>query len=168
MAVVFRNSNLFCDHCGEEHKLSFPAQVDEITKKTKLFTDLHKDCKKTWTQPEPDFKDDEDKRAKWWWSHCSRGMSSEAMWHCFMKTGKGASHHPHDPDDFSRCYGLLKVVPEWKQRLHLLESLSPQWKSLVANWDKLTEMYEENVKNDWITCDQIGMFDFMEKILKKA
>ena len=167
MAVVFRNSNLFCDNCGQEHKLSFPAPISDITKATEAFSKLHKNCKKTWTQPKPDYNQTWEERMNWWWDFCSRGMSSEAMWHCFMSTGKGFPNYPHDPDDFSRCYGLLEVVPELKSQMHKLKGLCPEWSRLVDNWDKLTEMFEENRRTEWKEADRIGMYEFMQEILKQ-
>lgn len=166
MAVVYRNSNLFCDNCGDEHKINYPLPVDEVIKKSKEFEKRHKNCKKTWEQPKPDYNKTPEERMKWWWDYCSRGQSSEAMWHCFMRTGKGFSNYPHDPDDFSRCYGLLEVVPELKSQMHKLKDLCPEWSRLVDNWDKLTEMFEENRRTEWKEADRIGMYEFMEKLLK--
>ena len=62
-----------------------------------------------------------------------------------MKNKQIPRNHPHDPDDFSRCYKLLEAVPEWKILVPGLAVLSKEWKALSENWDKLTEMYEQNV-----------------------
>lgn len=166
--VVFRNGNLFCDHCGAEHKLKFPIAVDEMAKKSEAFSVLHNDCKKTWTEPVVDQSKDTEEKAYWWMANGERGMSSEAMWRCFMNDRNGGNSHPHDPDDFKRCYKLLECVPEWKEKHNLrkLKRLSQQWSNLVDNWDKLTEMYEENVKTNWKEYKRIGMYEFMQKLIK--
>jgi hypothetical protein len=63
---------------------------------------------------------------------------------------------------------LLEAVPEWKEKHHLnkLKGLSTTWSNLVDNWDKLTEMFEENRKNKWETSDKIGMYEFMQTLIK--
>lgn len=52
--TTFRNEKLFCLNCGGAFKLDYPVQVPEMTKKIEAFNSLHKDCKKTWTQPNAD------------------------------------------------------------------------------------------------------------------
>ena len=47
-----------------------------------------------------------------------------------------------------------------------LKELSPEWANLVDNWDKLTEMYEENVRMEWKTYKRIGMYDFMQTLIR--
>ena len=67
---------------------------------------------------------------------------------------------PSDPDDFKRCYLLLKAVPQLKTDLHKLKALSPTWSNLVDNWDKLTEMLEEQLR----TKKANGMYEFMKSL----
>jgi hypothetical protein len=104
-------------------------------------------------------------KAMAWWKYGERGCSSETMWHCFMNDSMSRTDHPYDPDDFSRCYKLLQYVPEWKLKLQKLKSLSPEWSNLVDNWDKLTEMYEENVRTNWKNSNKIGMYEFMKTLI---
>ncbi len=102
-----------------------------------------------------------------WIANGRVGLSSRTMWCCFMGAKDFRIDYPHDPDDFSRCYKLLQAVPEWKNELHKLKTLSPQWSALIDNWDELTRMYELNDAEGWRNADQIGMFDFMQKLLNK-
>jgi len=51
--------------------------------------------------------------------------------------------HPCDPDDFNRCYRLLKKIPGWRPRIGEMASVSPEWKALVENWEELERIYEE-------------------------
>lgn len=88
------------------------------------------------------------------------------MWNCFMNNEKFDINHPYDPDDFSRCYKLLQQIPEWKQSLNRLKPLSPQWNNLVDNWATLTQMYEQNVKEKWKNYKKIGMYEFMQQLIK--
>jgi hypothetical protein len=100
----------------------------------------------------------------WWLDNGERGISSETMFQCLsgkiISNDKGC--HPHDPDDFKRCYMLLKAIPEWKDDLHKLKDLSIEWSNLVDNWDKLTEMLEEQLSSK----QDNGMYELMEKLTK--
>ena len=140
MTVIIRNHNLFCDKCGAEHKITYPTKVEDLTKKIKLFEELHIDCEQTWKQPTIDPALSEFARAEWWWKYGERGMSSESIWVFFTKRGSSKTAYPHDPDDFRRCYELLKVMPEWRDRINEVGLLSNAWFQLTSNWGKLEEM----------------------------
>lgn len=166
--TTIRNQKLFCLNCGGEHSLPFPIAIDEMTKKIEAFNQLHGDCKKTWTEPEANQTETIHQRALWWISNGEVGMSSKTIWHCFMSgTNKPFEvNHPYDPDDFSRCYKLLKAIPEWRKQLDRMKPLSKQWENLVNNWDKLTEMFEENVRTNWKNSKKIGMYEFMQTLIR--
>lgn len=164
MASVFRNGQLFCTNCGGSHKLSYPMPVGEMDGKVKAFDKLHKKCKPTWTEPKADMTKTAKERAEWWIEEGERGMSSEVIWHCMMNKPHNRITHPSDPDDFKRCYKLLQAVPEWRLQLHKLKSISVAWSNLVDNWDKLTEMFEQNQREEWKNHKEIGMYDLMEKL----
>lgn len=170
MSTTIRNGNLFCLNCGGEFVLKLPMAIKEMSKKTKAFHQLHKDCESTWKETTADQTKTIEERAIWWFANGERGMSSETMWHCFMNLKIDRVCHPHDPSDFSRCYKLLETVPEWKYKSNMLKlsKLSDAWSNLVNNWDKLTNMYEENERNDWKTHKEIGMFEFMGTLTKKT
>ena len=40
---------------------------------------------------------------------------------------------PHDPSDFRRCYLLLKLIPEWRERLDEVAERFPKWKPFVKH-----------------------------------
>lgn len=77
-----------------------------------------------------------------WLIHGERGISSEAMAAVFMglnpdpKWGR-FGNHPHDPSDFNRCVGLLRMVPGTRERLSEIAAISPIWAALVEHWDEL-------------------------------
>lgn len=167
--TIIRNSNLFCTHCGGEYKLQFPIKVtgmDSFDEKVSQFNKLHADCKPTWKEPTVDQKLLIEEKALWWLQNGERGMSSEAMCFCLMGKPMGNVSHPYDPDDFKRCYKLLQAVPEWKDQLHRLKTLSPAWSKLVDNWGRLTEMYERNVKENWKNAKRVGMYEFMQTLIE--
>ena len=165
MSTIIRNGNLFCENCGNEHVLNMPLAISEITKKTELFTELHKDCLKTWTEPKAKLIGTIQDKANWWIANGSHGMSSETMWACFMGQTDFRVNYPYDPDDFSRAYKLLQAVPEWKapEYMNMLKPLCKQWEMLINNWDKLTEMYEQNVKDEWKNYKKVGMYELMSE-----
>lgn len=163
--IGFRNEKLFCHNCGGQFIMHLPIPVKETTKKIDAFTELHKDCKKTWVEPVADQNESVKEKAMWWIANGEHGMSSKTMWNCLMGNKDFPVNHPYDPDDFKRCYKLLETVPEWKQQMHKLKALSNAWSNLVYNWDKLTEMYEQNVKEEWKNDKKIGMYEFMEKLI---
>lgn len=156
---TFRNGKLFCTHCGGEQTLVMPMEVTKLVDATKSFDELHKNCKPKWTQPVPDQSLTVTEKAEFWYSYGERGMSSETIYKV-LTTGKSvATHHPCDPDDFRRCYMLLKMVPEWRNSLHRMKEVSSVWSALVDNWDTLTQMLEEQLagkRND--------MYQFMKKL----
>jgi hypothetical protein len=163
--TIIRNGKLFCLHCGGEFELKTPVQIKEMEKKINAFNLLHKYCEKTWIEPKADQNKNMEERAYWWLSNGETGLSSKTMWRFFMNQPTFGNDHPHDPDDFKRCYKLLKAIPEWKNELHKLKSISKAWNNLVDNWDKLTTMYEQNVKENWKNYKKIGMYEFMQTLI---
>lgn len=164
--ITIRNEKLFCSNCGNSYELKFPIPTLKYSEKLKAFSELHEDCEKTWDEPKANQEDTAREKALWWLANGFVGMSSKTMCNFFLGNKDFKINHPHDPDDFSRCYKLLQAVPEWKRRISELQSLSPQWKNLSENWDKLTEMYEQNVKEQWINSEKIGMYEFLSKLLR--
>lgn len=165
MNTTIRKEKLFCLNCGGEFALKMPMAITEMTKKIKSFDDLHRDCEKTWKEPKADQSKDIEAKANWWITNGHVGNSSQTIWSFFMGVKDFRINHPYDQDDFSRCYKLLEAVPEWRERILELSSLSTAWKNLSKNWDKLTEMYEQNKKEDWKNYEKIGMYEFMQTLI---
>ena len=162
----FRNGDLFCFNCGGSFKMNLPQPVTVASSQMKSFAKLHENCKKTWVEPVVDTKGKTEKEnADWWLIHGEHGISSKTMFK-YLDGRDIAEYerHPCDPDDFSRCYKLLEAVPQWKSQLHKLKRISPVWAKLVDNWDKLTEMYEQNVRENWKNAKKVGMYEFMESL----
>lgn len=59
----------------------------------------------------------------------------------------GWSDPPRDPDDFGRCYRLLKLIPDGAARMPEVAAQHSHWKGMVAIWGELTALYEEEVPN---------------------
>lgn len=50
--------------------------------------------------------------------------------------------HPQDPADFRLCLDVLVRMPEWRDRVPELRSLSPAWASLVGRWNDVAASIE--------------------------
>jgi hypothetical protein len=162
----FRNGDLFCFNCGRSQKLPLPMPMDLASEWMMAFAKVHKHCVKKWTEPVPEINEKtEQENADWWLENGEHGTSSETMFRYLdgRKIGKYQGH-PSDPDDFKRCYKLLQAVPQWKSQLHKMKAVSPVWEKLVDNWDKLTEMYEQNEREEWKNYKKVGMYDFMKSL----
>ena len=169
----FRNEKLFCFNCGGSYQIPYPQPVSMATALMTQFAKDHKDCEPTWKEPTNETEGKTElQNAEWWAINGEHGTSSTTMFNHLSRTlqiralkNEGPTH-PSDPDDFSRCYKLLRAVPQWKGKLNNLRTISPVWEKLVDNWEKLTEMYERNVKEDWKYHKQIKMYEFMNSLME--
>lgn len=104
--------------------------------------------------------------AQEWLLKGNRGISSETIFGAI--TGfkiNQRTYPPADPADFNRCYHLIKQVPEWKSELHKVAELSEVWKNVVDNWEKLSEMLEDQFARKEAGKDPInGMYEFMKTL----
>jgi hypothetical protein len=164
--IVLRNQKLFCAHCGTSQDIPFPVPVNVFAAYGEDFTKRHTDCKKTWTQPFPDQTKTEIEKAQFWAIHGERGISSETIYSVICEEPllpllkQNSFCHPLDPDDFRRCYLLIKSVPEWKAKLEKMRSISAVWDKLVTHWNKLEKMLEEQLE----THKANGMYEFMKSL----
>lgn len=65
------------------------------------------------------------------------GASSLALARRMMGLESSESPHPQDCQDLLRCVQLLDAVPEFRQNLDKMASLSPAWAGLVHQWPTL-------------------------------
>lgn len=78
------------------------------------------------------------------------GVSSETIVRIAVgvKPAKGDYFDaPYDPSDFGRCYRLLKQFPELKKKMHVVAKKCKAFAPLVAHWDELTALWEEESNN---------------------
>lgn len=156
------NGDLFCFNCGQSQKMPLPMPITMASDMMKSFERIHKACKKTWTEPIAQPGDSLLRNLTWWLKYGEHGISSKTMAEHLGRINLGLKErsHPRDPSDFKRCYLLLKAVPQFKEILHDMKSVSSVWSNLVDNWDKLTELLEEQLINK----TDNGMYDLMKKI----
>lgn len=162
MTPIMRNSKFFCPKCGGEEAVKTPIELTEFAKKGKAFVKKHAKCEQTWKPREVLPGKSIEERMDYWLKSGERGVSSETMFERLSGRGLGLGYkcHPLDPNDFRRCYLLLKLIPEWKYNLDRLRDLGFEWAQLVNNWDKLTEMLEEQLS----TKKPNGMYEFMKEL----
>jgi hypothetical protein len=90
---------------------------------------------------------------KKWLASDETGLSSRYMARVFSpelvpleKNGFRGVVAPADPADFCRCVGLLRAVPAYREMLPTLaEGHGPVWAGLVAAWDELEKLLEEEL-----------------------
>ena len=148
--VIIRNESLFCSHCGRKLGVSYPIEIDVFAAMAKAFSKSHAACEKTWQEPTPDEKAKEFENKKKWLEQGEHGVSSKTIYSVLSRQpliSPNRYSHPLDPDDFRRCYLLLQFVPSWRARISEMGSVSTTWAALAENWDKLTKILEDKIKN---------------------
>lgn len=159
-----RNGKLFCFNCGQSQILPLPLDARLLGALMKEFGKIHKNCKKTYKEPENETDGKtEEQNIQWWLSYGEHGISSMTMLKSLRDDKSmfvSIESYPHDPDDFRRCYLLLKAIPSFKYKLDRLKQLNPVWSKLVDNWDKLTLMLEEQLETNTAN----GMYEFMKEL----
>ena len=92
------------------------------------------------------------------------GLSSKAIWGVMMdQKWPCGSNRPHDPDDFGRCYRLLELIPEWKERLIEVSQAYPNWMPMIRDWAILTAMYEVAIDNNRPTAP--SLYHYMRELI---
>lgn len=72
--------------------------------------------------------------------------------------------YPHDPDDFSRCLGLLEACPELIKRLPEMAATGPEWAALIAHWQELEAIFQQEAP----TGECPRLHERMQTVLKEA
>lgn len=144
---VMINGGMRCLHCGDLHQIPYPIATTAMCTMLDSFALRHATCKNKWTPPVHNPAWSITERIKWWLSVGEIGMSAATIYNRFMNMHRlfGIDEcHPSDPDDFRRCYLLLRVLPEWRSDLgRKMKPVSIVWSNLVDNWDTLTTMLEK-------------------------
>lgn len=105
----------------------------------------------------------------WYANEHDKGVSSHCMADIMIgKTPKDISH-PIDPADLNRCLKFLKRVPLARKRLDEIAELSAPWKRIIDNFEKLENMYLEEVGFDWGKGKELKAlhtYNYMKNVLK--
>jgi len=96
------------------------------------------------------------------------GISSKTIWGAIMGVEVDRDDKPYDPDDFSRCWKLVKRCNITKEQLEKVVDKYPYWKPYIDNWEKLTQMYERNRVEKWKNSKEKGLYEFMQELRTKS
>jgi hypothetical protein len=149
--TTIRNGSLFCLNCGKMEIIPMPIEILKMTSMMNDFQKKHDGCENKWQQPMPDENMTEEEKALFWFHYGEHGTSSMTIYSALAPhpltpmIHPTKYHHPLDPDDFSRCYLLLKMIPEWRNKLIILKQISDVWSNIIDNWDELCEMMEDQI-----------------------
>ena len=113
------------------------------------------------------------------WIVCGyTGTSSKTIYaHFEIHTRPGGAFGastPSDPSDFLRCYWLLKLAPEWRDRIKEMGQRYPEWKPLVEHWDELETMLEAVWTKSCASCEYENelpateMYQRMQVLIKEG
>lgn len=72
-----------------------------------------------------------------WQAGADTGLSSKTIAAVMSGADVGEGDYPRDPSDLGRCLRLLRLIPEWKDRMPIMGGLNLVWAALVARWDVL-------------------------------
>ena len=147
-------STLFCTHCGEKYAMAMPAPVTLFASMCDTFDKEHRRCKLRPTGPActycfafghapkecPSLEYGGDVGR--WIRGPDTGSSSLSLCARLTGQGKGGVDAPLDADDFGRCYRFLKSFPQYRARIGEMRAVDG-WAKLVAAWDELEALYEE-------------------------
>lgn len=137
--IVMAENGVRCQRCGRVEPMPQPMPADAFQPWTEYVGAVHRACKDTGrVDPTPASVHE-------WWTGHDTGTSSKAIYRHMMGYTRERSTwgtHPHDPDDFGRCYRLLNLAPEWRARISEMAEYSKAWAGLAGAWDELTMMYE--------------------------
>ncbi len=89
-----------------------------------------------------------DKRLAQWFASGDTGISSEAvaLWmSAGVKLDRWGSSTPSDGGDFGRCYRLLKLFPEWRERIADMAGAGNLWPTYAARWADMEAAYEADL-----------------------
>lgn len=88
--------------------------------------------------------DDFERYARYMTGPLDKGLSSKAIAAamCGLSDARN-KNYPSDDGDFSRCYKLFNLYPEWRARLEEMSAVSPYWAALVKIWPDLERAHAE-------------------------
>lgn len=85
------------------------------------------------------------KKALEWVTSHDTGLSSLALFRALTGAGDIDEYdYPRDCSDFGRCYRLLRLVPEWRDRIEEMVNHGPYWEAIATSWSELSALYEAN------------------------
>lgn len=104
--------------------------------------------------------------AAWLNSH-DTGISSESIFH-YMTLSISTGAPPRDPADLGRCVRLLRLFPEWAERMPEMATVSKEWKPFAKRWDELVALFHEEggeaIFRQWGDWSAPRTYDLMKSV----
>jgi hypothetical protein len=97
------------------------------------------------------------------------GTSSQTM--AFIAAGLPMKHpcHPLDPADFNRCLKVVREIPEIRNSFQKIAALSPEWKGVIDNWERIEKSFIDECGWDWSSHGVAEKtYELMDEIEKAA
>lgn len=102
-----------------------------------------------------------------WFDSDDTGLSSIQIFRFMTGMPKRREYLPCDAGDFGRCYRLIRMFPEWRDRLPEFAETFPLWAPIVREWSKLTRLYENYDRTkDWKIAHSI--YDRLHRLSNEA
>lgn len=105
-----------------------------------------------------------------WFATGRTGLSSKCLAVTLVNRDSAksvAKDYPRDPADFERCLLLLNAVPELRDRLSIMKSVSKEWSALIDQWEKVEATFKQETgfpSLRWISAPQT--YELMRKIYR--
>ena len=126
----------YCTRCGQGLCINLPQPFEIAIACMKAFVSMHSKC------PPGKFVEKPSTTPEEWAIGRDTGTSSMTIYSAITGRKVDRLDIPYDPDDFGRCYRLLKLFPSWRAELPKVADVCPKWKPYVEAWDELTAMFE--------------------------
>lgn len=76
---------------------------------------------------------------------------------------------PNEPADYDKCYLLLKLIPEWRERILEVKEISSYWKEYAINWEKIEKLYLNAVSDGYFKLNEYNEFaDYLKELQNTA
>jgi hypothetical protein len=145
LVLAFNKPEVWCLHCHQHYAYAAPIPLGLLSALMKAWAKEHRGCK-LGPKGKLDLRGPTAPGSvtlEAWWNGYDAGVSSKTIVYALTGRTTSPTNVPLDPDDFGRCYRLLQRFPEFRPRLGEVARKFPEWKGLVAHWDELSALYEE-------------------------
>lgn len=149
-----------CTRCGVGLELSATKQtINVVLGALDGFQKDHEHCKEG-ADPNPEVVTRDN-----WPRSRDTGVSSWTIYSVMrgMDSPHARYSPPQDPADFGRCYRLLNLFPEWRERLKEVAAKFPEWRKLVRKWSALEETFAVLKDDDDRSTFYLALRDLIEE-----
>jgi hypothetical protein len=104
-----------------------------------------------------------------WFVNGRVGLSSKTLAAAVSGVVPKEVCYPHDPDDLNRCLLFLAAVPEARDHLDKVASLSEVWRALIDRFDEIEKCFLDEVGFNWSKAKSAPKtYALMKSIIKPA